>query len=110
MTVDTLNPGGANDVVSEAGLSNGSAAASNSEFAGGTFTLSDADGLDDVASVTINGTTVQIANLVSASFTSAHGTLTITAYNAATGVATYQYELTSPTTDLPPRPRPTCSR
>ena len=55
VTVDHRQSGGANDQVSEAGLATGSAAASNSEFAGGTFTLSDTDGLDDVASVTING-------------------------------------------------------
>ena len=100
VTVDPGNPQGANDVVSEAGLANGSAAASNSEFAVGTFTLSDPDGLDDIASVTINGNTVLIANLNGSSFTGAHGTLTVTAYNAVTGVATYQYELTSPTTDV----------
>src|SRR5262249_39775302 len=44
--------------------------------------------------------TVLIANLVGSTFTGANGTLTVTAYNAATGVATYQYELTSPATDL----------
>ena len=32
--------------------------------------------------------------------TGANGTLTITAYNSTTGVATYTYELKTPTTDL----------
>ena len=99
LTVDPGN-GGANDVVDEAGLSSGSDAASPSEFASGTFTLSDADGLDDLQSVTINGITVAIGSLAGSSFAGASGTLTITAYDAATGVATYTYQLTSPTTDL----------
>ncbi|MFC6672535.1 DUF5801 repeats-in-toxin domain-containing protein [Marinobacterium aestuariivivens] len=94
-----VDPGndGANDVVNESGLAQGSDAAADSEFATGTFTLSDADGLDDLESVTINGTTVAIGSLVGASFAGTSGTLTITAY--ADGVASYQYELTSPATD-----------
>ena len=63
VTVDTGNPSNANDQVFEAGLATGSAAAGNSEFAFGTFTLSDPDGLDDIASVTINGDTVRSAVL-----------------------------------------------
>ncbi|HEY0625756.1 MAG TPA: VCBS domain-containing protein [Allosphingosinicella sp.] len=98
----TADPGnqGANDQVSEAGLATGSAAASSSEFATGTFTLSDPDGLDDIQSVTINGITVSIGSLVGSTFNAPNGTLTINAYDAATGVATYSYELTSPTADL----------
>ncbi|EIK51677.1 outer membrane adhesin-like protein, partial [Stutzerimonas stutzeri TS44] len=49
--------------VDEAGLSSGSAAAGAGEFASGSFTLADIDGLDDLQSVTINGQTVTIANL-----------------------------------------------
>ena len=45
----------ANDLVYEAGLAAGSNAASASEFATGTFTLADPDGLDDLVSVTIDG-------------------------------------------------------
>ena len=63
VTVDSGNPSNANDQVFEAGLPAGSAAAGNSEFAFGTFTLSDPDGLDDIASVTINGNTVRSAVL-----------------------------------------------
>jgi len=87
--------------VFESGLAAGSDAAANSEFASGTFTLGDADGLDDIQSVSINGTTVALGSLVGSSFAGAHGTLTVTGYDALTGVATYQYQLTSPTTDAP---------
>ena len=86
--------------VFEAGLAAGSDAAASSEFASGTFTLGDVDGLDDLQSVSINGTAVAIGSLVGSSFAGAHGTLTVTGYDALTGVATYQYQLTSPTTDL----------
>ncbi|MDA7087730.1 type I secretion C-terminal target domain-containing protein, partial [Pseudomonas sp. SA3-5] len=99
INVDPGN-GGTNDLVYEAGLANGSDAASNSEFASGSFSLSDADGLDDLQSVTINGTTVVIGSLVGASFAGSNGTLTITAYNSLTGVGSYSYELTSPTIDV----------
>ncbi|MDA7088241.1 retention module-containing protein, partial [Pseudomonas sp. SA3-5] len=98
INVDPGN-GGANDLVYEAGLATGSAAASNSEFAVGSFSLSDADGLDDLQSVTINGSTVAIGSLVGASFAGSNGTLTITAYDSLTGVGSYSYELTNPTTD-----------
>ncbi|PKM00098.1 MAG: adhesin, partial [Gammaproteobacteria bacterium HGW-Gammaproteobacteria-9] len=51
--------------VFESGLATGSDASANSEFAYGTFTIGDADGLDDIHSVTINGTTVAIGLLAS---------------------------------------------
>ena len=98
VTVDPGNQGG-NDVVFEAGLPAGSNAAADSEFAGGTFTLSDADGLGDLQSVTINGVTVAIGSLAGSSFAGSNGTLTVTGYDAATGVAIYTYQLTSPATD-----------
>ncbi len=63
--------------------------------------MSDADGLATVQSVTIGGTTVAIGSLNTSSFIGAHGTLLITSYDAATGIAHYQYTLTSPTTDGP---------
>ncbi|MET1078431.1 MAG: Ig-like domain-containing protein [Pseudomonas sp.] len=99
----TVDPGnqGANDQVFEAGLASGSNAPSNSEFATGTFTLSDADGLADLQSVTLNGVTVGIGSLAGSVFAGGHGTLTVTGYNPATGVATYTYQLTNPTTDGP---------
>ncbi|ANG62534.1 hypothetical protein A8C75_08570 [Marinobacterium aestuarii] len=102
VVVDTGNPQGGNDVVYESGLAVGSDSGADTEFALGSFTLSDLDGLDDLVSITINGgSPVLIGDLVNASFAGASGTLTITAYNAATGVASYSYELTGPTTDVP---------
>ncbi|MGH7461539.1 MAG: VCBS domain-containing protein, partial [Longimicrobiales bacterium] len=97
----SVDPGnqGANDQVFEAGLASGSNAAANSEFASGTFRLSDADGLDDLQSITLNGTTVALGSLVGSVFAGTNGTLTITAYDSLTGVASYTYELTSPSTD-----------
>ena len=64
IVVDPGNPGGANDQVFESGLPNGSAPDPTDVFAYGQFTLSDADGVADVVSVTINGTTVLLADLV----------------------------------------------
>ncbi len=101
IVVDPGNPGGANDQVLEEALSpDGSNPASNGEFATGTFTLADADGLDDLVSVTINGTTVALGSLAGSVFAGTNGTLTVTAYDALTGVATYSYELTAPATDV----------
>lgn len=99
--VDPGNPGGIADCVYEAGLPGGSAAAGDGEFASGTFRLGDADGLDDLASVTINGHTVAIDQLAGHVFTGSYGTLTITGYDAATGTGSYLYQLSGPTTDGP---------
>jgi len=100
ITVTTGNPGGANDVVYEAGLENGSGSGTTTTTVGGSFKLTDADGLDDIKSVTINGETFAIGGLVNQTVDGSNGTLTITAYNAATGVATYSYTLTSSSTDV----------
>ena len=101
ITVNQGNPSGANDSTFEAALAIGSNPTSNLEFAFGTFTVGDPDGLDDLVSVTINGKTVLIANLQNAFFDGSFGTLTVTNYNASTGVASYTYELKTPTTDVP---------
>ncbi|MGB5217053.1 MAG: retention module-containing protein, partial [Smithella sp.] len=93
--------GGADDVVYESGLPNGSDAAADTEYATGTFTVSDPDGLGDIQSVTINGTTIAISNLAGSVINGVNGILTVTDYNSATGVANYTYQLTSPTTDGP---------
>jgi len=111
ITVDTGNPEGANDQVLEEGLNpGGSNAVSDGEYAAGTFTLSDGNGLADLESVTITGVggsgTFTIAQMTGATVGSPltvvgdHGTLRITGYNAGTGVATYTYELTEATTDV----------
>ncbi|MBE0439352.1 MAG: retention module-containing protein [Gammaproteobacteria bacterium] len=97
----SINPEGANDVVYEAGLTNGSGVGSTTTTVEGSFTVSDPDGLDDITSVTINGTTIATADLGSNNTVAgSHGTLTVTGYNSATGVATYSYTLESPTTDI----------
>jgi VCBS repeat-containing protein len=101
ITTDSGNPQGANDVVYEAGLAAGTGVGPTTTLVGGTFTLSDPDGLDDIQSVTINGTTIAIGNLGNNNaIVGPNGTLTVTGYNAATGVATYTYQLTSPAADV----------
>ena len=70
---------------------------------GGTITIADADGLADIASVTIGGEVFTIgggglAALVGEEISGANGTLKITAYDG-TGTFTYSYTLTSNTTD-----------
>ncbi|RMH93079.1 hypothetical protein, partial [Pseudomonas songnenensis] len=86
--------------VYEAGLPAGSTGGDGRDVATGTFTIGDVDGLDDIQEVTIGTTTVAIGSLVGSSFVGAHGTLTIIYYDEATGVATYEYQLTSATTDV----------
>ncbi len=103
ITVDPGNPTGADDVVYESGMAVGSDSSSNTEFAYGTFTVSDPDGLADVQSVSINGITIPIAELGNNNVIQSLyglGTLTVTSYDSTTGVAEYQYELTSATTDV----------
>ncbi|WP_104663621.1 VCBS domain-containing protein [Ensifer adhaerens] len=80
--------------VDEAGLASGSRAGDGSASVTGIFTISDPDGAGDVASLTINGQTFAIGGLVGQSVAGQFGVLTITAYDPATGVAQYTYELT----------------
>ncbi len=101
ISTDSGNPEGANDVVYEAGLGDGSGIGETTTTVGGTFTLSDADGLDDIVSVTINGgSPIAIGDLIGSTISGAAGTFTVTGYNSSTGVATYSYTLTSATTDV----------
>ncbi|MGB5216828.1 MAG: retention module-containing protein [Smithella sp.] len=89
-------------VVYEAGLNeNGSNAASNTEFSSGTFTVADPDGLSNIASITINGTTIPIGDVVGTVINGTNGIMTITGYDSATGAVNYTYELKSLTTDGP---------
>ncbi|MCX5831859.1 MAG: hypothetical protein NT140_08235 [Deltaproteobacteria bacterium] len=83
--------------VYEAALANGSHVVNTTTDVTGHFTLSDADGLGDIKTVTINGETINIANLVGHTFAGehAHGTLTIDGYDTATGIVGYHYDLTS---------------
>ena len=101
ISVTTGNRWNADDVVDEAALPSGSDPDSNAEYAYGTFRVADPDGLDDIKSVTINGQTFLIAELVGKEVEGDSGTLTITSYNAATGVAGYEYVLEEATTDVP---------
>ncbi|MBZ9795667.1 hypothetical protein, partial [Mesorhizobium sp. ES1-4] len=104
------NPLDGNNVVDESGLpvigSNPSDAAIH---ATGTIHMTDPDGAGDLKTVTVSleGSTQTVninaitgANSQTFDFTSggAHGTLTISGYNAATGNATYTYTLTTPET------------
>lgn len=62
----------------------------------GTFTLSDPDGLSDIASLTINGVSYSLGELEGLQINGAYGVLTIVSFNTTTGEATYTYTLTSP--------------
>ena len=91
--------------MNEFGLADGSTQGVG-HTATGSFTLADLDGLGDLESVTINGTTITIANLLTAPpIVGAYGTLDITSYNASTGVVGYTYTLTTKSTDVPRRRR-----
>ncbi|PTT82755.1 hypothetical protein DBR41_12965 [Pseudomonas sp. HMWF010] len=89
--------------VFEAGLDgSGTEALSSSEFAVGTFKVSDPDGLSEILAVTINGQEILIGALgTNNPIIGNHGTLTITAYDTETGVAQYRYELTERTENVP---------
>jgi len=101
ISVTTGNRWNANDHVDEAALPSGSDPDSSAEYAYGTFKVADPDGLDDIKSVTINGQTFLITALVGKEVAGDSGTLTITSYNAATGVAGYEYVLEEATIDVP---------
>ncbi|MGD9479330.1 DUF5801 repeats-in-toxin domain-containing protein [Shinella sp. G-2] len=94
-------------LVDEAGLANGTDPDGAQDptlraTTTGTFRISDPDGLDDIASLTINGQTISIGGLVGSSIAGTLGTLTITAYDTTTGVVSYGYTLTSPFTSAGP--------
>ncbi|MGF6177893.1 beta strand repeat-containing protein [Ensifer sp. 4252] len=95
------NPGGiavSDRQVDEAGVGGGSRAGDGTASVSGVFVLTDPDGLDDIASLTINGQTFAIGGLIGQTVAGQFGTLTITSYNPVTGVAEYTYELTSSVT------------
>ncbi|PKN40591.1 MAG: hypothetical protein CVU60_14710, partial [Deltaproteobacteria bacterium HGW-Deltaproteobacteria-18] len=103
ISVKTGNRWNADDIVDEAAMPSGSDPDSDAEYAYGTFKVADPDGLDDIKSVTINGETFLIAELVGKEVAGDSGTLTIMSYNGATGVAEYKYVLEAATTDVPHR-------
>ncbi len=90
--------------VDEAGLDGiGSEGVADSEIVESYFTISDPDGPNDIASLTINGTKVALGDIVGRSFDGldGYGTLTITGYDPESGRVDYKYELTSPVTGEP---------
>ncbi|QJD70572.1 retention module-containing protein [Marinobacterium sp. LSUCC0821] len=103
ISTDSGNTDNANDTVYEAGLTSGSGIGSTATTVGGTITVADPDGLDDIESITIDSDTFTVAELNGASsespltVTGDKGTLSITDYTD--GVATYSYTLTSAVDD-----------
>lgn len=113
ITVMPTDPVGDYNLVDEAGLPTGSNAAALSEYAHGTIHLGDADGLSDIATLTVSlgGSSQQVTinditgpGTQTFDFTSgdAHGTLVISGYDAGTGAANYTYTLTKPVHDTVP--------
>jgi T1SS-143 domain-containing protein len=71
----------------------------NTEIVEGQFQLSDPNGLTDLETLTITPPggapqTFQISTLVGSQVQGTYGILTITAYDPATGIGTFEYELT----------------
>jgi VCBS repeat-containing protein len=97
-TSGELFASGAQGTVDEAALANGSNPSSNAEFVTGSFKVSDTDGLDDLQSVTMNGQTVAMGNLVGAVFHGSAGDMTVTSFSG--GVANFTYELKHAVTDV----------
>jgi len=92
---------GEGHTVYEAGLATGSDAVSNSEFASGSFTIGDSDGLDDISSITIGGTAfakgtdfTNLVDLVGESVDVGYGTIELTNYNDIVGIGVFDYTYT----------------
>ncbi|WP_280359914.1 retention module-containing protein, partial [Pseudomonas sp. BN606] len=88
--------------VFEKGLADGSSAGDGSTVTTGSFTVADSDGLANlktlsVGSLTVDLTTNGFASLVGQSFTTAHGTVSITGYSD--GSYSFSYTLTGATAD-----------
>ncbi len=96
LTLNGVAEGGSS-LVFEAGLTGGSGLGPTATALMGTFTVADPDGLNSVVSVTINSTVIAIADLGNNNvITDPNGTLTVVAYDNTTGVASFNYQLTSP--------------
>ena len=94
----TISVVGDGHTVYEAGLATGSNAASNSEFASGSFTIGDSDGLDDISSITIGETAfakgtdfTDLVDLVGKTVDVGYGTVKLMGYS--NGEFEYQYTL-----------------
>ncbi len=130
--LDPTNPSTSNDLVYESHMPAGTNPSAPvvdlqgrllDRYATGSITLRDFDGLDDIQVVrfqttvggvlqTHNFTDAQIEAIVSGtpatyqSFATQNGVVTLTAYNASTGVISYRFELTGPATDIQGTPDP----
>ncbi len=92
---------GGHNSVDEAGLSTGSHHADGSAASTGTIQLNDADGNGDIKSVTIDGHTFAVTDLVGTTGQTVegdHGTLKVYGYNSSNGTLSYSYTLTTAVT------------
>nr|WP_308813352.1 Ig-like domain-containing protein [Pseudomonas capeferrum] len=95
VTLNGLNVAGGELTVFERHLSDGSTPDSSALTQSGTFTINAPDGLQTLTVGGINVVTAGVASGFPQSLTTALGnTLTITGYNASTGVVSYSYTLT----------------
>ncbi len=105
ITTDTNQDGTADtlpETVYEAGITGppaGSAAGNGSEIVTGFFTISDPDGLGDIAKLTLNGTDFEVGgggldDLIGSKVETTYGEVELTAYE--NGKFTYQYTLLKP--------------
>ncbi|WP_375738878.1 retention module-containing protein [Pseudomonas boanensis] len=104
VVVSSPNSAGELVQVFERGLEGGSAANDGSTTTTGTFTVSDADGLRDLESLSVGGitldlTVVSLGSLVGQGFATAHGTVQVTGFDPGTGTFSFMYTLTEVTTD-----------
>ncbi|MDO9144089.1 MULTISPECIES: retention module-containing protein, partial [Comamonadaceae] len=67
----------------------------------GRFLVSDPQGVASLVSVTINGQVIPMGSLVGTEVPGESGVLTITSFDPATGIATFEYKLSGPTVDVP---------
>ncbi|WP_460883152.1 retention module-containing protein, partial [Pseudaeromonas pectinilytica] len=83
---------------SETGLPDGSGIAADAQ-ASGSFSIGDSDGLDDIKSLTIAGTTLNVvagqtvAALVGSVVDTPYGQLTLDSFDVDTGTFSYSYQL-----------------
>lgn len=108
IVVDTGNSENANDSVMESGLATGTTPSAASITAEGTFTIGDPDGLSDIQSITLAGTTFTIgtgvgefpdfSSMIGETVTTTHGSVELTSYD--NGVFGYSYVLGTLTVDV----------
>ncbi|MDD2267827.1 retention module-containing protein [Sulfuricurvum sp.] len=100
ISVNTGNPENANDLVKESGLAEGTHPSVSDTQAMGTFTIADPDGLDDIKSITVAGTSFNaveadnFAGIVGQIIhTPTYGDIQVVSYNG-NGEFSYTYTLT----------------